>query len=208
MDLGVKPIGPWRLGGMALALASSIAVLLAGQVWAVELGEASRLAICLTPWVLLAGWPAPHGVRRDWPLVVGLALPVWALCAWIDLNSGLPIEPLRLSLASALWLILCLGESRFRAAQVGLRAYTFLWFGLLLVLPALTVAMAWGQGGLLGDGGRADQIARWSPLQMVWRQVSSTSSEVSWSDQSQSPALWACMLLLVFCSLSGRRGTP
>lgn len=203
-----KQISAARLVGMALAASCSIGMLLFGQVWATEVGDASRLAMGLIPWVLAAGWPGPVGTRRDWSLLLGLGLPVWALCAWIDLRLGRGLESLQFVLGAAVWMIICLGESRTLAAKAGLRWYGFLWFFLMLVLPSLAVALAWGQGEALGDGESlqaAGQLSRFSPIQAIWSHASTAGAEMGWTVRLQTPALWACLGLLTLCAVLSSR---
>ncbi len=172
-------IGAWRLAAFVLTLAASVAPIFLGQAWPELFGDASRLAMACTPWVVIAGWPSGNPVARDWPLALGLALPVWALAGWLDLRLDLGPGRLQATLGAALLMTICLGEARTQASSSAPRAYALLWLLCLGALPAAALALSWGSGNLVSDGGPFGALGAFSPVTSLWRDVQPAEGDLA-----------------------------
>ena len=209
----MKPgaIGAARLGALALGLFLSILPLALGEAWARELGDASRLAMAATPWVVIAGWPGARGSVRDWPFALGLVLPVWALCAWFDLRLGLGLGRLQATFAAAVVMVACLGEARAQAVRGALAIYGPLWLLVVGILPALAVAAAWGQGQRLTDEGLPGALAAFAPVASIWRDVQPMEGDLARQGIESAlfcPSTLVCVALVMICTLLNRRSSP
>jgi hypothetical protein len=197
-----------RLAIFILAWALSALPLFFSSAFDKYLGDASRLALAWTPWVALIGLPAVKVGHRDWPLALGLALPVLGLATGMDLRAELGLGRLEATFGAGLLTVCLLGEARHQAALRGVRAYGPLWFSLIAIMPALSVALAFGSAGRVPVGGVAGKLASISPLSAIWRDV--RPIEGGFLREALSSALFcpstiACLLLFLLVSALGRR---
>lgn len=196
---GLRPFAwalAWGLGVFALWPPDDVARSLAG---------ASRVALVWTPWVALVGLPGGRGDRRSWPLALGLALPLVALAAWIDAQSGLGRPRLEADLACGLGLVVLLGEAHHQAGRGGVRAYGWIWLALVAVLPALAVALAWGAGGLLEVEGLGGRLWHFSPVGTIWNEVRPADPALGLIAGLRQPGLSAAAALLAMTVWLGVR---
>lgn len=197
-----------RVGQLGLALALSILPLALGETWRGELGDGSRLAMAWLPWVALIGWPTRTELGRDWPLALGLALPVMALAARYDVQSGLGPGRLEATFLAGLFVCFALGEARVQAARGQLSAYAPTWFVLVAASPCLAQALRWGSGDSPGGTGLSDILERLSPIISIWRDVQPLEGDLARRGMESAlfcPAILACLLLLVLCGVAARR---
>lgn len=197
-----------RILGLLLALLASIAPIALGQEWPKPFGDASRLAMACLPWVVVAGWPSREGVRRDWPLALGLALPVWALAGWLDLRLGLGAVRLQSSVAAAFVMTACLGEARTQASRRNPTPYALLWLLCLGILPAVALALSWGRGEPVTDEGIAGALRGFSPVASIWRDVQPVEGDLARRGIDSAlfcPATLVCVVLALVFGLAGRR---
>lgn len=194
-------VGAWGLSAAPLWLPDSAAA---------SLGDASRCALAWIPWIALVGLPAGGRAARDWPLALGLALPVVALAAGVDRAAGQPIASLLATTLGGAWAVAWLGEARCAAARGGARFFAPLWLLLIGGLPALAAALAWGEGGGGGGAGSglAETCARLSPLATGWRSVRPgtgfAESGLGWS-VLLAPSSLACLLLWMATAIAAGR---
>ncbi|MFT7486784.1 MAG: hypothetical protein ACI9F9_002640 [Candidatus Paceibacteria bacterium] len=192
-----------RLGALILALALSSLPLVFGSALEESLVDASRLAMAWTPWIVVAGWPAAPGSRRDWPLMLGLALPITCLAAWFDLEAGLGVTRLQASFAGGALVSVALAEARARAAAGGVTSYAYLWFVLIAVVPALAVSLAWG-GGAGGSGGNGWPSI--SPLLAIWRDVQPAEGDMARRGVESALFCPSTLVCLGLCAWAAGRG--
>lgn len=189
------------------------------------LGDGSRAALAWLPWLALIGLPGRNTVglpcedtvglpnanskSRDWPLALGMALPLLAVATWIDWRAGLGSGRVAATVVAGLVTLVTLGEARQQATRAGLAMYGLLWFALVAVIPALAVAIAWGAGGRLADSGLASELAGFSPISAMWRDVRPLEGVLyreGWNSALFCPSTLACVSLLMIVAVLGRRG--
>ena len=195
----MKPESP---GVAILAWGLSAATLILPETLERSLGEGSRLALALLPWIALIGLPLWHSpeqgvgdrVRRGWPVALAAALPVLALAGWLDLRAGMGAARLAGVAAFGLPVLVLLGEARHVARPRGRGLYGGLWFVLVPGAAALAAARGWAVSGRLAEGGLEGWLARVSPLSTAWADFEGVPGSPALA--LLRPALGAAALLL------------
>lgn len=195
-----------RAFAWAIAWGLGVVVLWPPADLARSLEGASRVACVWTPWVALVGLPGGRARSRTWPLALGLALPLVALAGWIDHEGGLSRSRLEADFACGAVLLALLGEAQHLAARGGVRAYGWIWLGVLAVVPTLAVALAWGDGGRLEPEGLPGRLFRFSPLGTMWSAVRPGEAAAGLIAGLRQPGVSAAVGLLAIGAWLGVRG--
>lgn len=201
----------WRRGlAWILAACFSIAPLVARGEFEAALGDASRSAMFWIPWFLVIGVPRGPQERRVWPLAMGLVLPLFALAFEFDWRADLDPRRMQAIGTAGVLVFLCLGEASFQAGRARWSLYGPIWFLLVFLLPALTTALAWSSGGRLRAEGLASNLASFSPISAMWRDVQPPEGAL-WREAVESalfcPSTLSCVVLVVLASVMARRGS-
>lgn len=193
------------MGTPILLLAGVLSFLpaLADGELARALEGASRLSLAALPWLALQGIPpnpSPLRARRTWSSELGLALPLLALGAWLDVRAGSDPKELAFTGAGVLILLILLAEARYHAA--GLRGYALAWLALVAGAPALSAALS-AQFALVR------LLARASPLTWAWDRIR-IDGESSWVELllGPIPGVLALLFLAVLWRPRAPRMTP
>ena len=173
------------------------------------LGDGSRLALSWLPWIAFVGMPGAATEGRDWLLALGLCVPVTAVALWVDQDAGLLAGRLHATNLAGVVALCTIGESRYLAARSDVPSYAPCWFVLVLGLPGLATALAWGAGGRLMEGTWAELLASLSPLSAMWRDVRQVDSSASAEFLGAAlfcPSTMSCVVLVVVMAVLSRRG--
>ena len=178
---------PRSASGSAAAWLLSCAPVALPAIWGpaeASLGEASRAALAVLPWLAWIGLPGaargedPGGRRASSTVgTAALAAPPLAAAAAIDLGHGrAPASLLALALSS-LAMILLLGFAAARAASGGRsRAFAWAWIALVPGLPLLRCALELG-----GAPSWLAEVANASPIAWAWLHARTGAFGIPWA---------------------------
>jgi hypothetical protein len=182
--------------GSAVAWLLSCAPIALPSIWPpaeASLGEASRAALSVLPWLAWIGLPGALGsgsAKDSGSITLGtaaLAAPPLAAGAAIDLGHGRSGATLAALALLSLAMILMLGFAA-RRAECGSRSRAFAWAWIALVpgLPILRCALELG-----GTPSRLATVANASPIAWAWECAGAGPFRIPWAGLAVCLGLFA-----------------